>query len=407
MEDALLYLGHLIHLRSLALFFFSLPLLADAGLTALRVSLDEMRKQLPDPRQPRGATPLLTVAKHQLRDWVESRLNDPTSRKDQMELQVKLNAELRAAGMFCGEGPTGQPACPDENLRGFLEAIKLHPSNGFLILQTGFGIQCGFDESAYLYSSSGDSWSRIWQTEQNTYTGQAYEPQTLESVRVSPDSNLVLTLGIRSWCISAWQPVYYRVFRFGIDSRSLPLIDGTEGAYLGEDPPIHGNITRDEVLVEFRVGSIDTGVHNRAVIRHFKIEGDNAIRVDPLALSPRDFVDEWLIRDWKQAALWSESANHSSVRDWHKKLNKDSVFGVFINTTFHCLANPDLWQVGVDFSNQPAPLDMEPKGTWFTVRWRPPYRFTMVDVGDQRNPACQEPDPNADDEHRTLFPGRN
>jgi hypothetical protein len=146
----------LIHLSRFTLFFFSLPLFADPGLTALRASLDEMRKQLPDSAQPRGAAPLLTVAKHQLRDWVESRLNDPTLHSDQVELQVKLNAELRAAGMFCGEGPAPQPACPDENLRGFLEAIALHRSNGFLILQTGFGIQCGFDESAYLYSPSGD-----------------------------------------------------------------------------------------------------------------------------------------------------------------------------------------------------------------------------------------------------------
>jgi hypothetical protein len=179
-----------------------------------------------------------------------------------------------------------------------------------------------------------------------------------------------------------------------------------EDAYLGGDPPIHGSVTRDEVLVEFRVGSIDTGVHNRAAIRHFKIEGNHATRIDPLALSPRDFVDEWLTHAWKEATLWSESANRRSVRDWHKKLHKDSVFGVFIHSTFHCPTTPDLWQVGVDFSNQPAPLDIEPKGTWFTVRWRPPYQLTMVDVGDRQNPACQEPDTNADDEHRTLFPGR-
>ena len=71
---------------------------------------------------------------------------------------------------------------------------------------------------------------------------------------------------------------------------------------------------------------------------------------------PRDFVDEWLTRDWREAAFWSESANRGSIRNWHTKLHKGYVSGEFIYPAMHCPKTPDLWQVGVDFSDPFPPL---------------------------------------------------
>ena len=69
-------------------------------------------------------------------------------------------------------------------------------------------------------------------------------------------------------------------------------------------------------------------------VRHYKIDHDQVNRIDPLALSPRDFVSEWLVHDWTEMALWSESANRGSMRDWHGKLHGDS--GIFLYPTMHC-----------------------------------------------------------------------
>jgi len=191
----------------------------------------------------------------------------------------------------------------------------------------------------------------------------------------------------------------------GPDLEALPLVDGAEAAYIAVDPAIQGSVTHDDVLVEFRVRSIDGGVHNRPAVRHFRIAADEVTRIDPLALRPRDFVDEWLTHDWRDAAFWSESANRRSMADWHKRLHKDFVSGEFIYPTKHCPTTPDLWQVGVDFSDPPTVIGKEPQGTYFLVRWRPPYQFTMAEVADHPWPACKEEDRDADDELRTLFPG--
>lgn len=85
-------------------------------------------------------------------------------------------------------------------------------------------------------------------------------------------------------------------------------------AYLARNPPIQGSVALNDVLVEFTVGSIDGGVHSRQAIRHYSIDQDQVQRIDPLALNPRDFVDEWLTHDWRAAAFWSDSASRRSVR---------------------------------------------------------------------------------------------
>jgi hypothetical protein len=183
------------------------------------------------------------------------------------------------------------------------------------------------------------------------------------------------------------------------------LVERTQLAYLGtHNPPIQGSVTPDDVLVEYTVGSIDAGVHSREAIGHYRIDHNQVRRVDPFALSPRDYVDEWLNTDWREAAYWSESANRVSTGAWHKKLHHDFVAGEFQYPSTHCPATPDQWQVAIDFSRPSTPPQSEEGATYFLVRWRPPYRFTMVKISDHPFPACTEEDRAADDEHRTLFP---
>jgi hypothetical protein len=380
---------------------------ADPQIDALSASLLEMRKEPAKASGTRGATPQLTIAKHQLRDWVESRLPSLTERGDAGELERKLNSELRDAKLFCGEGQPQE--CPDWFLSGFLGNLSLQRRSGFLILQTAVGIECGFDESAYIYSRSPEGWRRIWQTEQTAYKEKEYKPQTIHAVLISPynrgNDYLVLTLGSESWCASNWHAVYYRLYRMGPDLSASPLLDGGAGwANVSDDPPIRGSVTANDILVEFTGGSIDTGLLTREMVRHYVIDRDTVSRVAPLALRPRDFVDEWLTADWKESGRWSELENRRATRDWHTKLHKDFVGEEFTYPTMHCPGTPDLWQVGVEFSDPPTPIGTAPKSTYFLVRWRPPYDFTMVQVSDRPSPACSEEDRKADDEFRTLFP---
>lgn len=366
-----------------------LALVADPQIEALRSQLESMRGRVKVADGPRGATPELTEVKHKLRDWIESRLNSFPRAGDAAELARELNAELKAAKLTCN----GSAACDTEFPIGYLAGIKTSFESGFLVVQTSVQILCGVDDSAYLYTWSDEGWRRVWQSEQNQYTEAGYKPQTLQSVILSPyttsNEYVALTLGVMTWCTSNWRGVYYRAFRLGPDAAAAPLVDGEEPAYLGGDLTIAGSVSRDDALVEFVTGSIDGGLLTRTAVRHFDLTSNPPRRVDPVALTPRNFVDEWLAAEWQQLRRWTD--NPAATAEWHRKLRK--VRGEFLPTK-HCTDQADTWQVAAEL---PAP-------TFFLVRWRPPYRFTMLGISAEPSPNCKEDDPDAD-EPQTLFHG--
>jgi hypothetical protein len=375
----------------------------DPALGALQATLTTLRSHAAeaDPKA-RGAIPELTLAKHQLRDWIEAQLRSLKHAEPEKAFSTRINETLKRV------------AAPvdDENLLGALAEVRISRESGLLIVTTGVGILCGYDESAYGYRLTSDRWQRIWESEQNDYSGKKYAPQQIEAVHVwqpyedghQSGPPFVMTLGYEGWCTSNWHPVYYRVWRAG-SLASRPLIDESEFAYQRTPTFLVGSIAQAtilqepsvDVLIEFTRRSIDGGTHNREGIRHYLIDGNHVRRVDPVALSPRDFVDEWLTRRWNESARWSAP----DLRQWHRKLHADFVAGEFAAPTMHC-QTPDLWQVALAPQSAKKRFEPEPE-VFFLIRWRPPYHFTMVDIGNKPWPRCHQEDPEAD-EWRTLFP---
>ncbi len=376
---------------------------ADDPPTSLSAILLPMREHPAGPMESRGATPQLTAAKHQLRDWIEENLAGLGEHDDPSALFRSLNSALSNQKLFCSffDSASEDPPCPDQILLGYLEAVRAsRESDHIVIVQTGVGIQCGFDESAYLYEWAEGHWQRRWENEQDDYAEKQYKPQRLEAVHISrPDdqgSLNVLTLGRQPWCASNWHDVYYRLWRIGArDQAPKLLFEGSEDAFVLNG--IHGTVDRDDALIEYTVISLDKGVLLRQTVQHFHIDGDRVERIAPLALSPRDFVDEWLNRPWSVSVAWSEAAARTMLQPWHRRLHSDSPNGEFAEDTLHCPGTPDRWQVGITLDGQSE--------KYFLVRWRPPYRFSMAGVSSQPYPGCTEKDPEAD-APRTLFLGQ-
>lgn len=377
----------------------------DAQLDALHATLVTLHAHAAEATiKNSGARPELTAAKHQLRDWIETQLGSLKDIEHKDSLAIQINKALDAVQ---ASDPTG-----GDNLLGALGDVRLTNESGLLIVTTGVGIVCQYDESAYAYKQINGRWQRIWESEQNNYPPTKYAPQHIFAVHVlqpikqghQDGAPFVMTLGNHWGCASAWHPVYYRVWRIDPGGSKL-LIDDSEVAFLRADTYAEGSIAQDrtkenppvDVLIEFSERSVDAGVHNREAVRHYLIAGDEIRRVDPVALSPRDFVDEWLTRNWNESGTWSASP---AFQSWHQKLHGDWVGGEFAYPTMHC-QTPDLWQVG--FAPEQPQKNFEPEpAVYFLVRWRPPYHFTMTDIGDKPWPHCAQEDREAD-EWRTLF----
>jgi hypothetical protein len=373
-----------------------------AALDKLRALLVPMRRHVREHVKTRGATPQLTVAKHQLRDWIESRLTSLTQTGEEAVLASQLNGEIKQAGLTCSDPPEpGEVPCPEQNIIGYLGDIKLVRSGEFLVVETAVGILCGEDESAYIYEWKENRWKRLWQSEQNDYTEKAYLPQYLQSVLISPTNfqdgadkteHLVVTMGVYPWCTSNWQPVYSRVWLIKAGAPAKLLLDENEIGYVSE--PIRAAAWSDDVLIEYATGSVDGGVHSRRQIRHYILKRGALQRVDPFVLGPRDFVDHWLEGPSKEVSDDTPTTVRTAVENWRHKFAGPYEF---LEPTRHCTARPDLWQVGLVDANNARPVG------YFLVRWRPPYRFSMVGVSESPSPDCTEDDPAAD-EFRTLFP---
>jgi hypothetical protein len=376
--------------KLLALILYLLQPLQDPQLAAVRTTLLSLREQYDQNRQTRGATAELTTAKHQLRNWLESRLSRFAQNGDTAALAEELRNAINSAQLYCID--------PDqdcfENSLGYLDDIEVNRENEFLIVKTAVGIFCAFDYSAYVYTWRSGKWQRVWENEQTTYTEKDYAPQIIHAVHISsPDKDgnrLVLTLGSRSGCIPAYIPVYYRAWQINRDYNAAKILIDSKETALDGYPPIHGKVGPDDVLLEFTVGGIAYGASHK-VIRHFEVRNRQARQVDPVATTPRDFVEEWISADWTQSSLRSASA---SLKQQHMKVHRTDGMGDFPDPAVRCKTGPDLWQIGTHWHEGPK--------SYYLVRWTAPYKFTMIDVKDRPFPDCTVANPKGD-RHPALF----
>ena len=374
----------------------------DPRLAALHQTLQSLHAQADVSAVNPGGGPKLTLAKHQLRDWIESQLGLVEKEGDEKRASEKINKALEKVSVA--------PSKDDQNLLGSIDDVGLTWESGLLIVITRVGIVCEQDESVYGYKRIDGKWQRIWESEQNDY--QNYTPQHINAVHIwqsyeggkQTGPAYILTLGNEWGCASAWHRVYYRIWR--VDSSGpTRLVDQSSDGYMRGESFIVGSIVNSpmhfggavDAIIEFTQRSVDVGVHNREAVRHFLIEGDRVRRVAPVALSPRDFVDEWMTQPWSESQEWSLSPDLS---EWHQKLHADWVGGDFLGETMHC-QTPDLWQVG--FEPQDAKRNFEPKPhVYFLVRWTPPYRFVLASISNTPSARCVQADREADEWH-TLF----
>jgi hypothetical protein len=395
-------------MRPLVLMLVSFPFVIhaeDNRLDAIRTTLLPMRTTGLQNLESRGATPAFTTVKHQLRDWIESRLSPlqwSGSRwiPDPVVLQEQLNDELRGAGLICDY--QSKVPCPEWSELGFLGPIVLDMKQGLLILRTGVGIQqCGFDESAYAYESNENQWHKFWQSQQNDYRDGKYFPQRLEQVLISPTDyhpkadkteHLILTLGTEPWCSSNWHDVYYRVWQTkGSYAEPLPLLDGSEWAFIAE--PVRGSVGPVGVFFEYSVSGVEGGFL-RPELRHYVLREGKLSRTDPVALTPRDFVAAWLRHPWPDSSLWSAQEGRAKLEAWLQQ--HEGHISEFGFPSLHCKLHPDLWQLTTTAG------EAEDDQVYFLVSWRPPYHFTMISAGGLPSPDCTEEDREAD-QPRSLF----
>jgi hypothetical protein len=384
----------------------------DSGLTRVKEQAEFLRQFQPEAKDFFPALKSIrdrSVLLHTtLRDWIESRLPKSKATLDG-ELQflaLTLATDLRRAGL----NKVGEVY---ENFEaGFVtvpEFIRPVEDPDKLVVIMGIGLPCGRDDVVYVYDYSQGSPRRILES-----AGSRDHDESILSVHFSKysatRSQQILTLRFAVQCGSSWNGISYDLYRYSPQSTvAEPALSGMHDIWFGDDGPFV-RLTSDDLLMEMRDRSIDSEIHNRAHVLHFRTTDGNTARVEPVALQPQDFVDEWLTRPWSEMASLSDDEkseydNQTKLEKWHKFLGGNFGAGEF-SLVQSCSEKPNQWQIGVDLHSIQGKNLPEPLGVYFLVQQlEEPYRYKMTDISFSRQEGCPgESGPSL--EKPTLFPAK-
>jgi hypothetical protein len=152
---------------------------------------------------------------------------------------------------------------------------------------------------------------------------------------------------VAPWCASTWSSVGYAVLRPGpTETRPYLLYTTHDPIWTGRDDD-HGVlwVRPDEFELRFRGASIDSNIQSRTWIRHFAVDGDEVRRIPPIALSPRDFVDEWIVSPWPAVSGWTAADTRSQLEPVHDRLHKIGAFRFL--SAHRCAGEPGHYEISL------------------------------------------------------------
>jgi hypothetical protein len=230
--------------------------------------------------------------------------------------------------------------------------VQTTPEQKLIAVKAGFDIACGSDTMLLVFAPEGDSWKEVlrWQSQPYKTVAGAFEAFDY-GISPSDESGnwYVVAHSIMPWCSSTWSSIRYAVLRPSEDPlKPKVMMSRSDGMWWGNEDFGKLVVSRDSFELRFHSNSIDAGVHNRVWIRHYAVRGGVVRRTQPVAVSPRDFVDEWIVSSWRDASVWSSRQSLEQLKQMHvalHKLNHD--FGFEFDSVHKCSGVPSTVQVEV------------------------------------------------------------
>jgi len=336
-----------------------------------------------DPFLSPGAQENIERLKDGVVSLVGSQMHCAVGAEDPRMLAHDLEGALGSLPKRIGDGCDAAPGIaqnPYCDLPGF-EARRWPQHQRLLGIVARIPIECGTDAMLFVYEYADGSWQQrlLWRSKPYSQVSGAFEAF---DYLVSPPDKVggwyVLTKNIAPWCSSTWSSIRYAVLRPSPASAKV-VFQSDDEIWWGSDD--FGSIAANaqDFEVRFHASSIDMGVHNRVWIRHFLIDGARVQRVQPVALTPRDFVDEWIRSPWQQASRWSAPHNKTLHR-WHERLRgKDSP--IYDYEFIAARACSDAASYEIDVSK-------ESNDTQYFLHVNGEKQFTMMGVATRSSKSC-------------------
>lgn len=215
---------------------------------------------------------------------------------------------------------------PDRHGDGLAyEVARPAGHSGLLSVMARLQIECGDDGVLMLFESArgGSGWRLAMLRRSPPYRGIEGAYGEFRFAVSPPDRQgrwYLATSRIPPWCTSAWRSLDYDLSRPGpAPERPHIFFSRNVGNYLGNDRG--GSLRAEPYLFQVRHdGSIaNSDILVRRHVETYAVRGDEVRRIQPAAFSARDFVDEWVDTDWREARAWS--GPEPAIREAHRQLH--------------------------------------------------------------------------------------
>ncbi|HEX8513853.1 MAG TPA: hypothetical protein VF688_12190 [Allosphingosinicella sp.] len=224
------------------------------------------------------------------------------------------------------DGTTGDAVPPSDDRHGRLVAfeasrVEAHPD--MLAVVATLAIKCGSDSILLLYRRTPAGWREAMVRRAEPYRevrGGWGDLRFAVSPADAQGNWFVATVSTTPWCTSAWQGMPYELARPGpAPERPKIFFRGKSTIYLGDESDLSLKAERGAFEIRHDESSLDPDILVRRHVRRYSVAGETVRRVQPVAESLRDFVDEWIGSPWTEAKYWSAgdptlAAAHSGLR---------------------------------------------------------------------------------------------
>jgi len=196
-----------------------------------------------------------------------------------------------------------------------------------ILVEFSFGICCGVDSMLLAYEVKDQRLHRVVRWQSSDYSdisgafGDFFSYQVLPQQQAPGQWLLAIAHG-HPWCTSNMSAFEVDVLRPSTAPFQQTVFHDRR-FYRREIGPVM-KPSPNGFQLRMTGNSLDMDIVMRPVIYRYQFAEGQLLRVQPIAVNGRDFVDEWLQSPWHESASWSAASNIAQLEAMHKSLETPS-----------------------------------------------------------------------------------
>ncbi len=275
----------------------------------------------------------------------------------------------------------------EERFGDVIDLAVTAPAPDLLAVEYTLNIPCGSDALLLLFRFDGQ-WRLVYERREDGYDSISSGLGSFQWSVSPPDARgrvLVLTASISPWCVSNWHGLEYRVERID-PHRDRPIfIDEGSAPSFGWEYQLA--TTPGSYSLHFDTRCFDGSLVVRSTVLNYRVENDHPVRVDPIADSPRTFIEEWFGLP-EASALQRTTMGSDAVAEWRgligPMVDQKDGYNEF-GPVERC--SEDVWQISINHFDHATDDEYTP---YYFVVTGSDGHYQLTQVSEEEREGCEK-----------------